>query len=137
MNYFKISEFVITNIAISLKVADKILLHHIIPLNQVRDKYGNPIYISRNSGFRPYRWERNHGRDGTSEHVFRGKGAVDLTVDENIENLVPLLEKHTNYNRIALYTHHNFIHCDYGSEDGGRYYFEAGEDKEWKFIREL
>lgn len=128
--FFKISDFCISDAAIPRDVADKIYDYHLLPADEVRHKFGYPVWVSKNSGYRPFKWEKNKGRDGSSQHTFRDKGAADYTA-ERLTELVEMLKRHTSYNRICLYTEHGFVHCDYASEDGNRHYFEAGEDKQW------
>jgi len=118
VNYFKISDFNISGQPIPEDVADKILLYHILPLNQVRKAMGFAIWPSQKSGYRPLWWEKKQGRNGNSQHVFRGKGAVDITCSDfeaHKWTLVKALADHTEYTRISLYS--TFIHCDYAGLD--------------------
>ena len=114
-NNFTISEFIINKKQpVPLDVVDKILKHHIPIAQSVRDKMNCPLWPSQNSGYRSVLWEKNHGRSGTSQHCFKGKGAVDYTcANERLHELFDLLCK-SKYMRICLY--HTFIHCDYNSD---------------------
>lgn len=116
--YFTISEFIIDPDAddVPVHVADKILNKHIPVLNPIRKKLGTPLHISKNSGYRSPQWELDHGRDGTSEHTFKGDGAVDLTCKtEAIKRLGDLLAQ-SEYHRVAWYPDNNFYHCDFKGE---------------------
>ena len=85
---------------------------HIMILNPLREKLGCPIIISRKSGYRPREYELTRGRSGKSEHCFAGKGAVDLTCQEDkLQELFELLQE-SEYTRVCLYPRDNFIHCD-------------------------
>lgn len=136
-NYFTISEFCISPQLLPHYVADAILVNHILQMNKVREKHGHPIWVSQHSGWRPEEWEKERGRDGTSEHTFKflwpaGRGAADYTA-KDLVTVVKLIKENTNYQRIAYYPHHNFVHCDFKTVSGGRAYFEAGRNKKWKF----
>ena len=112
--YFEFKELVIDGKPIPLDVAQKLLIHHMIPVSVVREKLGVPITASQKSGYRPYEWEIARGRSGNSQHVFKGKGAVDWTCKNfrgNKKELLELLVQCTDYTRYAVYN--NFIHCDY------------------------
>lgn len=132
--HFSISEFNISGEPIPQDIADKILKHHIEPMNPIREEIGMAIWPSENSGYRSYAWEKSKGRSGNSQHTFKSKGAVDWTCSD-----LDLLEKHlienTSYTRIARYS--TFIHCDYKAEDGKRYYFKSSPSSKWEFIKTL
>lgn len=115
MNYFNISELCIDQKPVPLDVANKLLKHHIMPMNVVREIYGGPIYASQRSGYRSYEWEKARGRSGRSQHVFRARGAVDWT-GSDLKRLFVLIYYLTDYTRIAYYPSANFIHCDYAAE---------------------
>lgn len=126
MNWFTISELCIDKSKdVPQDIADKILLHHILPMNPVREALGEPIYVSENSGWRHLQWELSRGRSGKSQHVFlpESKGAVDWTIggiekhenNGNFEGLFELIYDLTPYTRIAVYPDTRFIHCDYKS----------------------
>ena len=126
---FSIKEFCITDDPISLDVADKIL-HHIKILQPIRDKLKSPINISKNSGYRPYKYELDHKRSGESEHVFFGGGAVDLTTSKsNLGKLLELLMK-SEYKRVCYYPNKNFIHCDL--KGSGKRFFMCYDGKNWE-----
>lgn len=120
---FRTDEFCITDDPIPQEIATKIWVHHIIPMLPIRERLGFQIWPSQRSGYRPYEYEKAHGRSGNSEHCFRGDGAVDWTC--HAENLPKLLEelKVSGYMRVCYYQNNGFVHCDYkGSE---RLYFEC------------
>lgn len=137
--HFSISELCIVSGPIQQTIANKILEHHIWPMNPVREKLGHPITASQNSGFRPTYYEKTRGRSGTSEHCFIGKGAVDWTTTTgSIKTLLYLIMKHTNYTRVCYYPNDHFIHCDYARPEEGRRYFEcASPVSAWKFIKSI
>ena len=120
-NYFKPSEFIISEyIPVPQDVMDKIHLNFILPLNEIREKLGKAIVVSKRSGYRPTWWEYAHGRSGGSEHTFSGKGAADLTTvgyasgygfDSAFYDLVDLLVKKSPFTRVAHYK--TFVHVDY------------------------
>ena len=109
---FNIQDFIISGSTVPVLVADKILRHHILPMQEIRDKVGFPIWPSQHSGYRPHDYELRHNRTGSSEHCFVGKGAVDWTCDHH--NLEILLNELLNsyYNRVCYYPNQHFIHCD-------------------------
>lgn len=119
--YFEFKELVITGDSLPIDVAEKLLTYHIIPVSKVREELGVSMTASQKSGYRPYEWEKSHGRSGNSEHVFRGKGAIDWTCknfSSNKQQLLELLVKHTEYTRFAVYN--SFIHCDYKPTSGNK-----------------
>lgn len=125
-NYFSIEEFTKETL-IPPSVAQKILAYHIIPLNAIREELGEPIYISQASGYRSREFELEQGRLGTSEHCFRGRGAVDLTAN-NITGLGALLEK-SSYTAVCYYPYRKFYHCDYKVRAGKLFICEG--DGKW------
>lgn len=131
-NYFTISDLVISGSEIPIHVADKILQHHIIPMNKVRHSLGMPVWASQKSGYRPPAWEYQHGRNGGSQHCFVGLGAVDWTWGGQLETLKGAIINHTKYTRIAVYPDANFIHCDYKANDGNRYIYVSDNKSQWK-----
>ncbi len=134
--HFTISEYNKTGEPIPEEVADKILLHHISPMNAVREDLGAPVRVSLNSGYRPRSYELKMGRSGKSQHCFIGYGAADYTAD-NIEGLLRLIIKKTAYTRICYYPNNKFIHCDY-KVVGERQYFEAeNPTSRWDFIKKI
>lgn len=134
MNWFKISDFNISGEPIPEDVADKIYLHHIIPLNKVRNALEIPVWPSERSGYRSLKWEKSKGRSGNSQHVFRGHGATDVTCKDFAENKGVLLEaliKLTDYTRFCIYP--SFIHIDYAGLE--RWVYEdspSGWIKQWQ-----
>jgi len=136
---FNISDFNISGKPIPGDVADKILKWHCIPMQRVRNLTNYAIWASQKSGYRSVSWERKHGRDGSSQHTFKGMGAVDWTCyrfNENKDCFLDLIIQETDYTRIAVYN--NFIHCDYGiTKNGQRQLFESDNRSKWKFIKNI
>jgi len=136
---FTISEFNISGRPIPETVADKILKYHIAPMQKVRNKLGKSVTPSLKSGYRSPSWEKSKGRSGTSQHTFKGKGAVDWTCEDfehNKNELLRLIMLHTQYTRMAIYD--SFIHCDYKpTPTGKRHLFKSGADSKWEFLREV
>ena len=139
---FSISELCIEDADIPQHVADKLLKYHIIPMQKVRDKLGRAIYCTTseglNSGYRSENWEFSRGRTGDSQHVFKGKGAIDWRCKrftETKHKLLHLIIKHTDYTRIAVYN--SFIHCDYKANNGKRYLYESNSSNRWKLTRKF
>lgn len=143
--YFTIKELCIAPTEpIPVAVADKLLTHHILPMNVVRRELGKPIHcvdsMGNHSGYRPEWWELQQGRSGGSQHTFKGLGAIDWRADKphDIETLWKLLQKHTQYTRLVFYrdSHGNplFIHCDYKATDGRCYLFSSDASSNWEFL---
>lgn len=132
---FTISEFNISGGDIPEDVADKILKYHITPMQDVREILGIPIYPSLKSGYRSRVWELQNGRNGNSQHVFKGKGAVDWTCKDFKNNKGIFLQKiikNTSYTRIAVYN--TFIHCDYKeTASGKRELYSSDSKSNWTF----
>ena len=99
---------------VPVHVVDKIERYHKPIINPIRHDMGVPIQVSGNSGYRSVEWEIASGRDGTSEHTFIGKGAVDYTC-EHLELLLDELRA-SDYMRICYYPEQGFIHCDHKGE---------------------
>jgi hypothetical protein len=137
-DYFNISEFHVdpTSESIPIHVADKIRKYHIPIINPIRHKFGKAIYVSENSGFRPYVWEIENNRKGDSQHTFGDGqedpdewwGAADYTCSD-LEWLFEELSK-SPYKRVCIYRHKGFIHCDHKGTQRVR--FEADADGRWK-----
>lgn len=115
-DYFSIKEFLVDRVmtTVPVHVVDKIERYHKPIINPIRHEMGVPIQVSGNSGYRSVEWEIASGRDGTSEHTFIGKGAVDYTC-EHIELLLDELRA-SDYMRICYYPEQGFIHCDHKGE---------------------
>lgn len=132
MIHFKTKEFVVSEeYPLSSRIVDKIWLYHIIPLSEVREKLGKPMYVR--SGYRPAWWEHQQGRFGTSQHCFKDKGATDISLTQNSSiktegwrELFKLLCE-TDYNRITYYPKLQFFHLDYKGDE--RQYFI--NDEKW------
>jgi len=155
MNYthFLPSQASIGHQAIPQVIADRILLHHIIPLNIVQDNVPFEVIISAESCYRPYIWEIARGRNGQSQHTFgerkntilEQKGACDITCDNyqvNSMELLLALIKHTDYLRLAVYyywddeagVYKGFIHGDYkNTHKGKRLIFTSTKSSKWTF----
>ena len=137
MNDFSISEFIIdkkpTNVDIC--VADKILRYHIAILQPIRNLLGCSIIVNENSGYRSYEWELDHDREGTSQHVFLGKGAVDLRCNDKFKTELLWEElKKSSYKRICYYPGNGFIHCDHKGNDKVNFICDSSTNNEWKRI---
>lgn len=118
MLHFKISEFLRlrgdVQESVSTSIAEKIIQHHLYPLNNIRKQLGVPIHVT--SGYRPEWWEIKQGRSGKSQHVFEGIGAVDVSLFGNKDLYPRLFAMLSNqYRRIAYYPEQNFVHLDYGA----------------------
>jgi|SRR5680860_686361 len=134
-NYFKISEFIIApNMdLIPLHVADKIVEKHLPILNPIREVLDVPVIISKHSGYRSVKWEKEHGRSGDSQHTFSGYGAADIRSNERLEELLDLL-KASNYKRVCYYPYHGFVHCDF--KGSIKIYFTADRAGKWNYESE-
>ena len=144
----KISDFNISGNDIPEKIADKILEFHLNPMNKVQDCVPYTVKPSVKSGFRPFDWEKSHGRSGTSQHCFgqqedltvkeSEKGATDWTCDDfkdNSEDLLDKMVEYTNYTRFCLYN--SFIHADHKpTSSGQRQLFKISNGK-WQFIKNI
>lgn len=98
-----------------IDVIDKIIKNFMVPLNEMRGELGQAIYIR--SCYRPPAWEKIQGRDGDSQHCFRGEGACDVSLTPNSsrgalgwKELFMLLDR--EYGRICWYPKEKFFHCD-------------------------
>lgn len=129
-NNFTISEFLIDKSeTLTYQIANKILLHHISIIQPIRDIMNIPIWVSENSGYRSFKWEKRHGRSGTSQHCFTGNGAADYTCDlSRLPELFRLL-KESNYKRICLYP--TFIHCDHCGINRQTFTCDGKKGSEW------
>lgn len=136
---FKISEFNISGEPIPEDIADKILKHHIQPMQDSRIELGFAIFPSLKSGYRSKEWEKIHDRSGTSQHVFTGKGATDWTCKsfkERKEELLESIIKNTKYTRIAIYN--TFIHCDYKKTPSGkREIYTSNSKSGWTLLKTI
>jgi hypothetical protein len=119
--YFDISEYIINpeKDSVPLHVADKIVEHHISIINPIRIELDVPVFVSKNSGFRSYKWEIDHGRDGDSQHTYGDGqehpelwlGAADYSCSKLLELWVKLQQ--SAYKRVIMYPNKKFIHCDH------------------------
>lgn len=141
MLHFKISEFTKHGQRLWIKrknsiiVADKILENFIIPLSDIRERLGTPIFIT--SGYRPRWYEIYKGRSGTSQHTFKGKGAADISChDSRLQDLKIFLFLNSDFSRICFYPERNFFHVDYASKDNKRRYYED-TGYGWEFKDEI
>ena len=135
---FRIREYCIEQKPPTKKIAGHILKDHIEPMNKVRDEYGEPILVSKRSGYRPRAYEVSKGRPGTSQHNFedthpKGTGAADYTAAD-LKKVMELVIKNTDYNRICYYPNNNFIHCDYRPTPSGKreLYTAQSPASKWK-----
>ena len=128
--YFKLAEFSAEQIPVD--VALKIEQFHVPNLNRAREVLGAPIRISQKSGYRSVETELRNGRPGTSQHCFRGAGAVDVTADD-LEALGSVLLRHTDYLRICYYPTKHFYHCDFKTSTHRLYVCDDGVN--WKRAR--
>mgnify|MGYP001146460118 CR=1 FL=1 len=145
--HFVISDFCISNVDIPEVIADRILLHHLIPMNIVQDATPFDVYPSYSvkgqpSGWRPYFWEIARGRSGLSQHTFGQrkktikdeKGGCDITCEDfenNKDELLQALIDNTDYIRFAVYK--TFIHADYKNTHPGRRLLFDATGSRWKF----
>lgn len=138
-SHIKPSELNISGDPIPNDVADKMVEFHIIPMNAVREALGLPVWASEKSGWRPFWWEKKNGRDGTSQHVFLEKGAVDWTCQnfqQNKDKFLKLIIELSVYTRIAVYA--TFIHCDYKpTKSGKRELYTSNASSNWKFVKSV
>lgn len=131
--HFKISEWFVlddvqADVPITASLSQKILQHHLLELNVVRDELGMPVYVR--SGYRPEWWEQVKGRDGDSQHCYKELGATDVSIEKHSREpykprqmwlpFFRLLVK-TSYKRITYYPALRFFHCDHEG-DKRRYY---------------
>ncbi|MEK0369722.1 MAG: hypothetical protein QQN55_01005 [Nitrosopumilus sp.] len=145
---FKISDFNISGEAIPEHVADVILEHHITPMQDVSDCMVVSVSPSIKSSYRSLKWEKEHGRSGSSQHCFGekedgtfdkdAKGATDWKCDNFIElkdELLKLIIDHTNYTRLCIYN--TFIHCDFKKTSSGERQLFKINNGRWKFIKNI
>jgi len=97
------------------EVTDKIIKGFMIPLQFIRMEIEQPIYIR--SCYRPVYWEKKQGRDGSSQHTFKGEGAVDASLTPNSQGSAKGWDKFfkgldAEYQRICWYPEQRFFHCD-------------------------
>ena len=129
-----ISDFNITGKPIPQDIADKIVKYHLIDLWEVEKVLPYEIFISQNSGYRPYSYEIAKGRKGNSQHCFFGKGAADITCEnfkENKEELLKALIEKTGYTRFAVYN--SFCHVDFAHQIDNRWVFNS----KWERLYEV
>ncbi len=134
--YFKPSEYIIRpDIMVPVDVQDKILVHHIMPMNVIRHALEAPIVVSLNSGYRPPEHENEKGRTKlTSTHLFReiperkdpGYGAADYRpMIHKWGKFIELMVQKSPYTRIAFYPEMEtpFVHTDYRFYGIEKYYY--------------
>lgn len=134
--YFKPTEATIDGSMPPADVCAKLERYHFVMLDGIRELLGAPIRISKGSGYRPPEHEIAKGRSGTSEHCFRGNGALDLTADD-VRKLYDLLVMHSTYTRICFYPKNGFIHCDHKLIPGNRraLYQCQSPTSDWELVR--
>lgn len=134
-NFFGIQEFLIDpdmrNGSVPTHVANKIIHHHLPILNPTRAQLGSALIISQNSGYRSVEWEKSKGRDGSSQHTFKGKGAVDLTCKQSALHHLGDLLAESDYARVAWYPDSKFYHCDFKDYELGKRLFTV-QNGIWK-----
>lgn len=117
--HFRYSEFTTLGDNIfqpDIPTIDKIIKNFMVPLNEIRRELGQPIYIR--SCYRPASWERKQGRALTSQHLFKGEGACDVSLTPNPQRgatgwkeLFELLD--SEYHRLCWYPEGKFFHVDH------------------------
>lgn len=136
--YFSIDEFLITPKAELDPVITQNIMEMIHFLNPIRHESGEPLIISKKSGYRPKWYELQKNRNGKSEHTtftIPGRGAVDVTYKWEQFKMVydaPF------FTRICYYKNNGFYHCDRKpTTDGRLLYFEAQSlTSGWDYIGE-
>ena len=109
--------------------SEKILEFHIPILQELRYRMFCPIWPSQHSGYRSIEWEHAHGRAGTSQHCFKGKGAVDVACYEHrLDELYDFLTA-SDYMRVCKYP--NFVHCDFYGQYKMTYKCAGGANDPW------
>lgn len=122
--YFSIKEYIIRpDLHTDLDIIDKIVKHHLLPMNVVRRSLDRPIIVSKRSGFRHPIHEQEKGRNLTSTHLFEyneerqdpGYGASDYRVAPLLWSKFIRLMQQTPYSRMCFYPNVTtpFLHCDY------------------------
>lgn len=148
--YFHISEWLNLDgteaeIPLTADQSQKIVQHHLLPLNVVRDEMDMPVHVR--SGLRPSWWEHMKGRDGSSQHCFRELGATDASIEKHSDKPHKPPEmwlkffrliKQTPYKRIAYYPDLRFFHCDYNSKERKYYIVKQGwEQSDYEILANL
>ncbi len=132
-NPYTIDDFNISKEELSEDISDKILDYHMIPAWELAIDLN--AYPSMDSSYRSIQWELDHGRNGNSQHTFKGKGATDWTCDkfkDNKDELLKRLISDTEYTRFAVYN--TFIHCDYKpTNNNKRQLFDSDPNSKWTF----
>jgi hypothetical protein len=139
--HFRISEYCIEQKPPTKRIADIILSNHITPMNAVREAVGEPVLVSKRSGYRPRKYEQSKGRTGNSQHNFEeshpnGTGAADYTSASAKDLIEPMLE-HTCYTRVCYYPNNNFVHADFKPTPSGKreLYTAQSPTSKWKLDR--
>lgn len=125
-----ISDLCITSDPISLLIADKLMVHIDI-INDIQRFIQAEIICSKKSGYRSYKYELSRGRSGTSQHCFRSKGAVDLSLAGGSDEFGKFVERlrKSGYNRVCYYPKNNFVHCDF--KYPGKHFFICEDGANW------
>ena len=110
----------------SVPILDKIVQYHCIPMSEIREEIGVPIYVSL--VYRSAKYEIAQGRSGNSKHTFppdAPEGAGDYTVlkagteptpntrQKMFEMAQKMVQK--GFKRLAFYPNKFFIHADYAN----------------------
>jgi hypothetical protein len=118
MSRLRLSDFIIAGKNVPIEIADKIIEYHMIPIGRVQEIHKGIITVSQRSGYRSPIYEKKHGRSGTGQHTYIGKGATDYATTGSLEELLDDIVEKTDYTRLSIYIESNFIHADYYKTDG-------------------
>lgn len=103
-------------------VWERILKFHCTPLHTLWISKLVQVVPSGGSCFRSVEWEKSKGRSGSSLHTFPAgsRGACDLVLADgaDIIGVMDHLIEDLPYRRLCYYPGHNFVHADYGDQDG-------------------
>jgi hypothetical protein len=96
--------------------------YHVRPLTTLWHAHGIALVPSGGSCYRPVEWEKAKGRSGGSLHTFPpgSRGACDLVLADgaDIIGVMDHIIDSLPYRRLCYYPGHNFVHADYGDQDG-------------------
>ena len=140
--YFSHQEFILRkDLPVASDIIDKIIEYHLLPMNDIRQKFGSPIIVSKSSGYRHMEHEIEKNRLPTSSHLFMehperqdpGYGASDYTVAPALFVKFIELMVESQYTRIAFYPFQKtpFIHCDYRFFGVDKFYYFVNHKNEW------
>jgi len=143
--YFSHQEFILRkDLPVASDVIDKIIEYHILPMNDIRQRFGSPIIVSKHSGYRHMEHEIEMNRPPTSTHLFMeqperqdpGYGASDYRVSPALFPRFIELMVDSQYTRIAIYPYQKtpFIHCDYRFFGVDKFYNVVNHKNEWNRV---